>query len=75
MNLSIRLSEVAEKQLERLAQETGQSKEFHIHQFIEQGLENREDYNLAAETAARVKSGEEPVHSLAEVRKDLGLDN
>lgn len=75
MNVSIRLSEAVEKQLERLARETGQSKEFHIHQFIQQGLEDREDYNLAAQTAARVHNSEEPVYSLAEVRKDFGLDD
>ena len=75
MTLSIRLSDADEKQLEQLARETGQSKEFHVNQLIKQGLEEIEDYNLAAEIAARVQNGEEAVYSLAEVRKDLGLDD
>ena len=75
MTLSIRLSDADEKQLEQLARETGQSKEFHVQQFIKQGLEDIEDYNLAAEIAKRVRNGEEAVYSLAEVRKDLGLDD
>jgi len=75
MTLSIRLSDADENQLERLARETGQSKEFHVQQFIRQGLEDIEDYNLAAEIAKRVRNGEEAVYSLAEVRKDLGLDD
>jgi RHH-type rel operon transcriptional repressor/antitoxin RelB len=75
MTLSIRLSDADEKQLEQLARETGQSKEFHVQQFIRQGLEDIEDYNLAAEIAKRVRNGEEAVYSLAEVRKDLGLDD
>lgn len=75
MTISIRLSKDVEKQLERLARETGQTKEFHVHQFIAQGLQDRENYNLAADIAARVRSGEEAVYSLAEVRKDLGLDD
>ncbi|WP_276118862.1 type II toxin-antitoxin system RelB family antitoxin [Pararhizobium qamdonense] len=75
MTLSIRLSDADEKQLEQLARETGQSKEFHVHQFIRQGLEDIEDYNIAAEIAKRVRNGEEAVYSLAEVRKDLGLDD
>jgi RHH-type rel operon transcriptional repressor/antitoxin RelB len=75
MTLSIRLSDAAEKELEQLARETGQSKEFHVHQFIKQGLADMRDYNLATDIAARVRSGDEAVYSLAEVRKDLGLDD
>ncbi len=75
MTLSIRLSDATEKQLEQLARETGQSKEFYVHQFIKQGLEDIEDYNLAAEIAERVRNGDEAVYSLGEVRKDLGLDD
>ena len=32
-----------------------------------------EDYYLAAETLARVRKGQERVHSAASVRNDLGL--
>ncbi|MFW8085988.1 type II toxin-antitoxin system RelB family antitoxin [Klebsiella pneumoniae] len=38
-------------------------------------LEDLEDYYLSAETAARVRRGDEAVHSSEEVRKSLGLDD
>ena len=34
-----------------------------------------EDYYLSAETAARVRRGDEAVHSSEDVRKSLGLDD
>ncbi|WP_446667920.1 hypothetical protein [Klebsiella pneumoniae] len=34
-----------------------------------------EDYYLSAETAARVRRGDESVHSSVDVRKSLGLDD
>ena len=42
---------------------------------IEQGIEEMEDYYLAADVLARVRQGKEQVHSAADVRRDLGLDN
>ena len=38
-------------------------------------LEDLEDYYLSAETAARVRRGDEAVHSSEDVRKSLGLDD
>lgn len=35
------------------------------------GLTEMEDYYLAAEVLERVRKGQEPVHSAADVRKDL----
>jgi RHH-type rel operon transcriptional repressor/antitoxin RelB len=34
-----------------------------------------EDYYLAADVLERVRKGQEKVHSAADVRKDLGLDD
>lgn len=38
-------------------------------------LEYLEDYYLSAETVAKIRCGEESVHSSEDVRKILGLDN
>lgn len=43
--------------------------------FIEKGLEDIEDYYLAAATMERVRSGEEQVFTLEEVERDLGLED
>jgi RHH-type rel operon transcriptional repressor/antitoxin RelB len=42
---------------------------------LEQGIEDMEDYYLAADVVERVRKGQEQVHSDADVRKSLGLDN
>jgi RHH-type rel operon transcriptional repressor/antitoxin RelB len=75
MATSIRLAPDTERRLNRLAEETGRTKAYYLRQLIEDGLENLEDYYLAAETLARVRRGEEPVHSAADVRRELGLDD
>ena len=42
---------------------------------MNRGIEEMEDYYLAADVLARVREGKEQVHSAADVRKDLGLDH
>ena len=42
---------------------------------IEERIEEMEDYYLAADVLERVRKGQEPVHSAADVRRDLGLDD
>jgi RHH-type rel operon transcriptional repressor/antitoxin RelB len=42
---------------------------------VTNGLDDLEDYYLAAATMERVRKGEEKVYSAAQVRKDLGLDD
>jgi len=51
------------------------TKAFYLREMIEQGIEEMEDYYLASDVLARVREGTEQVHSAADVRKDLGLDN
>jgi RHH-type rel operon transcriptional repressor/antitoxin RelB len=75
MATSIRLSAKAEQRLDYLAAQTGRTKAFYLRQMIENGLDDLEDYYLAADVLERVRKGEEPVHSSAEVRADLGLDD
>ncbi|MDP2828792.1 MAG: CopG family transcriptional regulator [Sulfuricellaceae bacterium] len=75
MATSIRLTPEVEQRLDFLATQTGRTKAYYLRQIIESGLEEMEDYYLAAEVLDRVRSGQEPVFSASDVRKDLGLDN
>ncbi|EEZ2543610.1 TPA: CopG family transcriptional regulator, partial [Klebsiella pneumoniae] len=54
---------------------TGRTKTFYAREAILAHLEDLEDYYLSAETAARVRRGDEAVHSSEAVRKSLGLDD
>jgi RHH-type rel operon transcriptional repressor/antitoxin RelB len=75
MATSIRLSAKAEQRLDFLAAQTGRTKAFYLRQMIESGLDDLEDYYLAADVLERVRKGEEKIHSSAQVRTDLGLDD
>lgn len=75
MATSIRLAAETEKRLNFLASNTGRTKAFYLRELIEQGLEDLEDYYLAASVLERVRKGQEHVHSAADVRKDLGLND
>lgn len=75
MATSIRLRPETEQRLDALAGQTGRSKAYYLREIIERGLEDMEDYYLAAATLERIRKGEEKVYSAADVRKDLGLDD
>lgn len=75
MATSIRLAPEIEQRLDFLAAQTGRTKAFYLREMIEQGLEDLEDYYLATDVLARVRKGQEKIHTTADVRKDLGLDN
>jgi RHH-type transcriptional regulator, rel operon repressor / antitoxin RelB len=72
---SIRLAPELSKRLDRLAVKTGRTKAFYLREMIESGIAEMEEYYLAADTLARVRTGREKVHSAASVRNDLGLDD
>jgi RHH-type rel operon transcriptional repressor/antitoxin RelB len=72
---SIRLEQQLADRLNQLALKTGRTKAFYLREIIEGGISEMEEYYLAAETLARVRSGQERVYSAASVRKDLGLDD
>lgn len=74
MATSIRLDAEIERRLAFLAAHTGRSKAYYLRQIIEKGLEDVEDYYLAAEVVERVRAGREEVYSAEQIRKDLGLD-
>lgn len=75
MATSIRLAPDIERRLDFLSSHTGRTKAYYLREIIEQGIEDMEDYYLAADVLERVRKGQEQVHSAAEVRKDLGLDD
>ena len=75
MATSVRLAQETEKRLNFLASNTGRTTAYYLREIIEQGIEDMEDYYLAANVLERVRKGQEQVHSSADVRRDLGLDD
>jgi RHH-type rel operon transcriptional repressor/antitoxin RelB len=75
MATSIRLDPALEQRLDHLAAKTGRTKSYYLRELVAKGLDDLEDYYLAASTVERVRKGEEKVLSSARVRKDLGLDD
>jgi RHH-type rel operon transcriptional repressor/antitoxin RelB len=73
MATSIRLAPDVEKRLDFLSSQTGRTKAYYLRELIEHGLEDMEDYYLAADVLERVRKGKEATYSTADVRKDLGL--
>ena len=73
--LAIRLSDEIESRLNLLAKQTGRTKTFYAREAILTHLDDLEDYYLSAETVARVRRGDEVVHSSEDVRTSLGLDD
>lgn len=73
MATSIRLSPETERRLALLASQTGRTKSYYLREIIDRGLDDVEDYYLAADVLERVRKGEERVYSAAEVRRELGL--
>jgi RHH-type rel operon transcriptional repressor/antitoxin RelB len=73
MATSIRLAPETEQRLDFLAAHTGRTKAFYLREIIEQGIEEMEDYYLAADVVERVRKGQEKLHTAADVRRDLGL--
>ena len=73
MATSIRLAPEIEQRLDFLSAQTGRTKAFYLRQIIENGLDDLEDYYLAADVMERIRKGEERVFTLEEVERDLGL--
>ena len=75
MATSIRLAPEAEQRLDFLASQTGRTKAFYLREVIARGLEDMEDYYLAADVLERLRQGKEKVYSSADVRNALNLDD
>jgi RHH-type transcriptional regulator, rel operon repressor / antitoxin RelB len=68
--LAVRLDPQMEKELEQLAAATGRSKSYCVKEALAAYLKDRADYLLALAALER----EEPRTSLADVRRELGLE-
>lgn len=75
MATSVRLDAALEHRLDFLASETGRTKAYYLRELIARGLDELEDYYLAASTLERIRKGEEAVYSLEEVERQLGLED
>lgn len=75
MATSIRLEPEVEQRLDFLATQTGRTKAFYLRELITRGMEDLEDYYLAADVLERVRKGKEEILSSADVRRSLDLDN
>ncbi len=75
MATSIRLDPETEQRLDFLASQTGRTKAFYLREMIERGLEDMEDYYLAADVLERLRQGKEQVYPASEVRNALDLDD
>ncbi len=75
MATSIRLAPETEQRLAFLASQTGRTKAFYLREIIDRGIEDVEDYYLAADVLERIRKGQERVRSAEDVRRELGLDD
>jgi RHH-type transcriptional regulator, rel operon repressor / antitoxin RelB len=75
MATSVRLEATLEKRLDALARRTGRTKAYYLRELVQKGLDDLEDYYLAAATVERIRKGEEKTFPAADVRSDLGLDD
>ncbi len=73
MPTSIRLVPETEQRPDFLASQTGRTKSFYLREMIEPGIEDMEDYYLAADILERLRRSEGRVYSSAGVRSALGL--
>ena len=73
MATSIRLDAVTEQRLDKLAALTGRTKAYYLRELVTDGLDDLEDYYLAAATMERVRKGDEAVYSADQIRQELGL--
>jgi RHH-type transcriptional regulator, rel operon repressor / antitoxin RelB len=68
--VAVRLDPEMEAELNKLATETGRSKSYYMKEALASFLEDRADYLLALAALER----QEPRTSLADLRKELGLE-
>ena len=73
MSMSIPLDPAIEQRLDFLASQTGRTKAFYLREIIEKGIQDMEDYYLAADVLERIRKSQERTYTDAEVRARLGL--
>lgn len=73
MATSIRLAPETERRIDALAAHTGRTKAYYLREIIEQGIQDMEDYYLAADVIERIRKGKEATFALDDVERELGL--
>ncbi len=75
MSVTITLPPEIEARLDKLAAETRRNKSDFVQEILERGIEDVEDYYLGVEALQRVREGKERTWSVAEVKRELGLED
>ena len=73
MTAAVRLPEALEKRLDDLAARTHRSKSYYLRRALEEFLEDREDYLIAASSWEEHQKTGGKTYSMEEVKKKLGL--
>ena len=73
MTAAVRLPEALEKRLDALAARTHRSKSYYLRRALEEFLEDREDYLIAASAWEEHQKTGGKTYSMEEVKKKLGL--
>lgn len=71
--INFRADDALHARLERLAKLTGRTKTFYVREAVASYIDDLEDIYLADRVMDRITAGEERVHSLLDVERDLGL--
>ncbi|WEX07565.1 DUF6290 family protein [Chelativorans sp. AA-79] len=72
---ALRLPDETYERLRVLSERTGRTAAYYMRQAIEQHLEDLEDIYLAEQVLERLKRGESRTYTLAEVERELDLDD
>lgn len=76
MPTTIRLEPEVEDRIDALARRTGRTKAYYLRELIHNGIDDLEDYYTAVvEISDQIRRGEEKTYPLAEVIRELGLDD
>jgi RHH-type rel operon transcriptional repressor/antitoxin RelB len=70
---AVRLPDETYFRLKALSSRTGRTATYYIREAVEAHLDDLEDVYLAEQVIERIRSGQEQVHTLDDVERELGL--
>lgn len=73
--IAIRVPDEIEARLNALAKATGRTKTFYVREAIVEHLADLEDLYLAEQRLIELRAGREGRHALADVERELGLED
>ncbi len=74
-SISLQLPDELSQRLHELAQRTGHSETFHMIAAIRDHLDDLEDRHIAEQRLSELGQGRSRTYTLAEVERDLGLED